>query len=209
MLYNKNVGKAIQLCRRRKREFMKEGMAMRHLGTKELETPRLLLRRFSVEDAALMFQNWASDDAVTKYLRWPSHKNVEISPQILQSWVGNYERPDYYHWAIVFKPVAQTIGTVAVNACDDTVKMAHIGYCIGKAWWGQGIMTEAFRCVMDYLFDEVGMNRIEARHDPRNPASGADMHKCGMRYEGTRRQADWNNQGICDACCYAVLASDR
>ncbi|HML49632.1 MAG TPA: GNAT family protein, partial [Clostridia bacterium] len=55
----------------------------------------------------------------------------------------------------------------------------------------------------------VGMNRIEARHDPRNPNSGLVMKACGMRYEGTARASDWNNQGICDACHYAILKADR
>ncbi len=50
---------------------------------------------------------------------------------------------------------------------------------------------------------------IEARHDPRNSYSGQVMKKCGMKYEGTLRGADWNNQGICDACYYALLASER
>ena len=53
------------------------------------------------------------------------------------------------------------------------------------------------------------MNRIESRHDPRNPNSGRVMKKCGMIYEGTLRQSDRNNQGICDASYYAILASDR
>lgn len=70
-------------------------------------------------------------------------------------------------------------------------------------------MTESLQAVMDYLFDEVGMNRIEARHDPNNPHSGAVMKKCGMKYEGTMRQGDRNNQGICDACLYALLAEER
>ena len=70
-------------------------------------------------------------------------------------------------------------------------------------------MTEALQAVMDFLFDEVGFNRLEARHDPRNPYSGNVMLKCGMKYEGTNRQSDWNNQGLCDACHYALLAEER
>ena len=59
------------------------------------------------------------------------------------------------------------------------------------------------------FFDVVGANRIECRHDPRNPNSGSVMKKCGMQYEGTLRCSDWNNQGICDACYYGILKSDR
>ena len=96
-----------------------------------------------------------------------------------------------------------------MNVIDPRIGMAHIGYCIGKAWWHQGITAEALKTVMDFLFDEVGVNKIESRHDPRNPNSGAVMRKCGMQYEGTLRQSDWNNQGICDASYYGLLASER
>jgi ribosomal-protein-alanine N-acetyltransferase len=70
-------------------------------------------------------------------------------------------------------------------------------------------MSEALKAVMDFFFDEVGANRIESRHDPNNPHSGMVMKKCGMKYEGTMRMADRNNQGICDACWYALLKLER
>ena len=70
-------------------------------------------------------------------------------------------------------------------------------------------MSEALAAVIDYLFTEVGMNRIAARHDPNNPHSGGVMRKCGMIYEGTTLSSDKNNQGICDAAHYAILRRDR
>ena len=70
-------------------------------------------------------------------------------------------------------------------------------------------MSEALKAVMDFLFDEVGVHRIESRHDPNNPNSGAVMRKCGMKYEGTLRQSDRNNQGICDASWYGLLREER
>ena len=72
----------------------------------------------------------------------------------------------------------------------------------------QGITSGAMARVIDFLIGEVGFNRVESWHDPRNPNSGAVMAKCGMTYEATLRQADWNNQGICDLCMYAILAED-
>ncbi len=66
----------------------------------------------------------------------------------------------------------------------------------------------ALRAVMDFLFGVVGVNRVELRHDPRNPHSGGVMKKCGMKYEGTLRCADRNNQGICDACYYGMLREE-
>ena len=93
-------------------------------------------------------------------------------------------------------------------SCVGRVPSAHIGYCIGKNWWHHGIMTEALQTVIGYLFDEVGFSRIESMHDPNNPHSGAVMRKCGMTFEGTHRKSDRNNQGICDASYYAILAEE-
>ncbi len=179
---------------------------MTHKGTQTIQTQRLILRQFRIEDTRDMFQNWASDDEVTKYMTWPTHDSVEISELVLADWVPSYQRQDFYQWAIVFE--GQVIGSISVVGQNDEVGMAEIGYCIGKIWWHKGITSEALQAVIAYLFDEVGFRRIQARHDPRNPYSGAVMRKCGMTYEGTYRQGGRNNQGICDASMYAILHSD-
>lgn len=154
-----------------------------------------------------MYVNWASDDEVTKYMTWPTHTNVEISQLVVNDWVSSYNKDDFYQWAIVFE--GQVIGSISVVQMDDNVHKAHVGYCIGRNWWRKGIMSEALKAVMDYLFDEVGMNRIEACHDLNNPNSGGVMIKCGMKYEGTLRQSGWNNQGVCDEAFYALLKAER
>ncbi len=153
-----------------------------------------------------MYHNWAKDAEVTKYLTWGAHASEDITRMVLESWVGEYGKPDYYQWAIEFD--AQPIGSISVVHIHEAVSSVEIGYCIGKAWWYMGITSEALRAVIDFFFVEVGANRVEARHDPRNPNSGAVMRKCGMTYEGTLRQADRNNQGICDACHYAILRNE-
>lgn len=182
---------------------------MKHTGTKNLETPRLILRRFTMDDAQAMYDNWASDEEVTKYLTWLAHGSVEITKMVLEDWTAGYQRDDCYQWAIVPKELGQPIGSIGVVSCNERAESAHIGYCMGRKWWHQGIMTEALQAVIGYLFDEVGMQRIDSRHDPRNPHSGGVMKKCGMKYEGTLRQSDRNNQGICDASWYAILAGER
>lgn len=181
-----------------------------HTGTKTLETKRLFLRRFTLDDTQAMFDNWASDPDVTKFLSWPAHKNITVTKAVLENWVENYSSNEFYQWAIVLKGNAdRPIGSISVITHNDRVASAEIGYCLGRQWWHKGIMSEALKAVMDYLFDEVGMNRVSAKHDPNNPHSGGVMRKCGMQYEGTQRQAACNNQGICDVCCYAMLRSDR
>jgi ribosomal-protein-alanine N-acetyltransferase len=183
---------------------------MKHLGTKIIETERLILRRCAVEDAEFMYRDWASDPEVTKYLTWPVHGSADISRMVIDSWIADYEKEDTYQWMITLKDQPHSpIGSISVVSQNADIRKAEIGYCIGKAWWHQGIVSEALQAVMDFLFDEVGMNRIEARYDSRNPHSGGVMKKCGMQYEGTLRQSDRNNQGICDACVYALLKQER
>ena len=181
---------------------------LNHKGTQTLETDRLILRKALMEDAEPMFQNWASDPEVTKYLTWPNYEKIDTAHTILNHWIGEYAKPDFYQWMIVLKELEEPIGSISVVRLNDSIAEAEIGYCIGKPWWHKGIMTEALSAVINYLFAEVGMNRISARHDTRNPHSGGVMRKCGMQYEGIARSSDRNNQGICDTAHYARLRSD-
>lgn len=183
---------------------------MKHCGTQRLETERLILRRFVKEDSEAVYKNWATDPEVTKYLTWQVHPNEKVSKQAVKSWLKQYSDDNYYHWAIVLKENGdEPIGGIDVVLINEDVSMMHIGYCIGRNWWHQGITSEALKAVMDYLFDVVDVNRIESRHDTRNPNSGKVMMKCGMKYEGTLHSADRNNQGVCDISYYALLKSER
>lgn len=181
---------------------------MEHRGTKKLETARLILRPFVKEDAPAMYRNWASDPEVTKFLSWPTYKTVDTAYEILNIWVPQYRDDTFYQWAIELKEIGEVIGSISVVNFDERVDMAEIGFCIGRSWWGQGMMTEAFQAVIDFLFGEVGVLRIEAGHDPNNPASGAVQRKCGLKYEGTLRRSIRSNQGITDKTVMAILKEE-
>lgn len=180
---------------------------MTHQGTVTLETERLILRRFRIEDAEDMFRSWASSETVTKYLTWPPHASVEETRGYLQSVIDSYA-DNVYDWMIEWKETHEVIGTIGVVSMREDVASCEIGYCMSERFWGRGIMPEALKEVIRFLFEEVGMNRIEATHDVNNPKSGHVMEKCGLRYEGTHRQASRNNQGVCDTVCRAILRED-
>ena len=182
---------------------------MQHKGTVLIETDRLVLRRFRLEDSEAAFQNWTSDEQVTEFLRWPTHENVDITKKIVKMWVDAYTNNDFYQWAIVLKNGEdKPIGTIGVVEQNDSLNILHIGYCIGSKWWHQGITSEAFSSIIPFLFEQVGANRIESQHDPHNPNSGKVMMKCGLKYEGTLREADMSNRGVVDASIYSILASE-
>ena len=182
---------------------------MNKTGTQQLLTHRLILRPFRIEDAQDMFDNWASDPEVTRFLTWPTHTGVDVTRRVLSGWISRYGDGGFFNWAIEWKETGSVIGSIAVVRLDEETEAAEIGYCMGRAFWGRGIMPEALRAIMDYLFDTVGISRIAARHDVNNPKSGRVMQKAGMRPEGILRGAGKNNQGICDEAYYAALRRDR
>lgn len=181
---------------------------LNHQGTIKIETDRLILRRFKIEDADVMYRNWASDDEVTKYLTWPTHANVNVTRAVLEDWIQKYNNPDYYNWAIELKQIGEPIGNLSVVKHEEKTGSATIGWCMGKRWWGQRIMPEAARAVLQFLFEEVGFNRIAAQHDKENAKSGRVMQKIGMIREGTLRASGKNNQGIVDEVYYSILKDD-
>ena len=184
------------------------GDNMIHVGTKEIETEKLILRKFIVSDANVAFKNWCSDENVTKYLTWLSHTNLSVTEAILKDWIKSYKKENFYQWAIVLKDNNEPIGSISIVSIHDKVNSVEIGYCIGTNWWNKGLVSEAFSALITFMFEEMKVNRVEARHDTNNPNSGKVMIKCGLKYEGTLRQSDFNNQGIVDASYYSILASE-
>lgn len=181
---------------------------MEHKGTQIIATERLLLRQFNKNDSDAMFRNWQSDSKVTEFLRWKTAIDISETERVIHEWVQRYEQLDFYQWAIVLKEIGEPIGSISVVGKNENLGIVHIGYCIGSKWWHQGITSEAFKAIIPFFFEEVGVNRIESQHDPNNPNSGKVMKKCGLKYEGTLRQADWSNRGIVDACMYSLLKSE-
>jgi RimJ/RimL family protein N-acetyltransferase len=183
-----------------------------HTGTRTLETPRLLLRRYREDDAPFMFARWCGDPAVTEHLTWPAHASVDVTRTVLADWIPRYDAPEYYHWAVTCKDLEGPVGDIAVvkltGGDDISVRCGEIGWCLGRAFWGQGIMPEAFRAVRDWLFDEAGFTRLCAGHAVANPKSGRVMMKTGMTRIGTARQAGIDNTGIVDMVLYDLLPGD-
>lgn len=181
---------------------------MNHKGTKQIETDMLLLRRFRIEDAEAMFRNWASDDRVTQYLSWPSHENVAATRRLLNDWISQYERLDYYSWAIELKEIHEPIGNISVVSYEKRTASAMLGWCLGENWWGRELMPEAARAVLQFLFEAVDFNRLAAKHDTENAKSGRVMQKIGMVREGVLRAGGRNNRGIVDEAYYSILREE-
>jgi len=186
------------------------GRAPGHRGTVRLETKRLILRRFSVSDAADMFSTWASDPEVTRYLTWRPHESVLFTEQLLFEWERLYEDPAYYHWAICLRESGRPIGSIGVVGLSGEMGSVSVGYCLGRAFWNMGYMTEALSEVIRFLLYDVGIKTVKSYHAVLNTASGRVMQKCGMRRRGRIFQHCRTGDGVqTDVEAYAISKRRR
>lgn len=156
-----------------------------------------------------MYENWASDDEVTRFLTWSSHRSVHETECVINQWTAAYNNTDTYNWIIVSRRTNEPVGSISVVNYNASSEFADIGYCLGKYWWGIGFMTEALEAVMGYLFYRVGFNSLRACHAVKNPASGRVMEKCGFTLEGTMRQYFKSRSGeFLDISFRSILKSE-
>lgn len=166
---------------------------MNLLGTKTLETERLILRKYKLSDASDMYNNWGTDPKCNKYLPWELHKNIEETESIITSWIDKYNEENF-NWIIELKEEKTAIGGINVVRLNKKNGICEIGYCIGSAFWNKGYTTEALNKVLEYLFKECDLYLIEAYHHETNIASGKVMEKCGMIEECSLRNRAYNRE---------------
>ncbi|MCR5740952.1 MAG: GNAT family N-acetyltransferase [Gammaproteobacteria bacterium] len=139
-----------------------------------IETERLILRKFRLDDAKDMFNNWASDPMVTKYLTWNPHKSVEETKETIDRWEKNYNP---HKFAITLKGKDEVIGGIDLSLGD----FQEIGYVLSRKHWGKGIMSEACKAFTNYLFD-CGFKELIIRALDDNIASNKVIKKCGFKF---------------------------
>ena len=146
-----------------------------------IETERLILRKYKLEDSKAMFENWTSDDEVTKYLSWSTHESEDVSKQLLTMWIDEYKLKNNYQWCVVLKETNEPIGSISLINCKDDIKQIEFGYCFSRKVWNKGIATEALKAVLDLAF-KIGYKRIVGCHVKENIASGKVMIKNGLTF---------------------------
>lgn len=149
---------------------------------RDLKTERLILRKFKIDDAPAVYRNYASNDNVTKFLTWPTHASIDASYNYTKSVVQSYKEGKHYEWAIVLKNIGEVIGAISIVRIREDENDVEVGYCIGEAFWHQGITSEALKAVIEFIRNDIKPRRIFAGHDVNNPHSGDVMKKCGLRF---------------------------
>lgn len=149
---------------------------------KTLETNRLILRDFTLDDASDMYE-YAVDDRVGPNAGWPIHESIEDTKKVLEMFLENDE-----NYAVVLKDENKVIGSLGITQLEekDGVKLNEIGYAFNPKYWGFGYATEAVNGLLKYLFEEEGVDYINCAHFDFNTASKNVIEKCGFKYTHNR-----------------------
>lgn len=181
-----------------------------NMGTVILETERLILRRFKLEDADGMYNNWATDPNCNKYVTWNLHESVEMTSKVIEMWINEYEK-NSYNWVVELKENNEIIGSITAVKFSEKDLNCEIGYCYGSKYWNNGYATEALKRVIDFFLNEVGLYLVEARHISGNPASGRVMQKSGMHQDAVLKSRKMNKvtKELNDLIVYSICKDDK
>lgn len=149
-----------------------------------LNTPRLVLRPWRMDDIADFFE-YAGVDGVGQMAGWLPHKCIEESEAVLKRFVEGKK-------TFAIEKNGKVIGSLGVEEYSekeypelDPMQGREIGYVLSKDFWGQGIMPEAVRAVIEYLFEAEDLDFITVGHFDWNRQSARVVEKCGFKYMKT------------------------
>jgi len=152
-----------------------------------LKTERLTLRQLVSNDDNEIFA-LRSNDNVNKYLDRTPSKSIDDAKTFIQTINENIERNDSVYWAITLNGTDKLIGTICLfDFSDDNLK-AEIGYELLPDFQGKGIMQEATSKVIDFGFQHVGINSIEAYTHPGNQRSTRLLEKLNFKRESAANE---------------------
>lgn len=150
-----------------------------------IETERLVLRKPRMDDALVIFETYAQDPEVTRYLVWRPHKDLQETEQFLLACGRLWRTGKDFAYAITLKEDDKLIGMFGLHPLKLKVE---VGYALARPYWGQGYMTEVLRAVIAWVFAQPDIFRVQAICDVENIGSARVMEKAGMTREGLLRR---------------------
>jgi [ribosomal protein S5]-alanine N-acetyltransferase len=172
-------------------------------------TPRLMLRPPVLADAETIFQGYAQDPLVTKYLPWKPHANLEATQQFLTRCIQRWKDETAFPWVIVRKADHALLGMIEMRIPDFR---ADFGYVVGRLYWGNGFATEAAQTIVQWAAAQAGIFRVWAICDVENRASARVLEKAGLQREGVLRRyvlhPSLSNEPR-DCYCYSLVKKTK
>lgn len=177
------------------------------LPTPTLETPRLRLRPFADTDADAIYA-LQSNPRVLRYWDSPPWTDRARAQAFLAACRQMAEDGSGVRWAIETRADRAFLGWCAMFRWNPVYRSLGIGYCLDEPGWGRGHATEAVRALLQWAYDTLDLNRVEAELDTRNAASARVLEKLGFEREGLRREDCVVAGEVSDSWIYGLLRRD-
>lgn len=169
-------------------------------------TDRLELKKIESTDSNYVY-NILSDEDVIKYDTFDLYKDINQAKSLIEFFHEQYDKNRAIFWGIFIKNTKVMIGFCKLEIEVPKVR-ADIGYDLAKKYWNKGFMTEALKAIIDFAFENIGVNRIEASVDIKNEASIKVLKKNGFLQEGVMRQRSYFHGVYHDMIMLSILKSD-
>ncbi len=179
-----------------------------HVGTNTITTERLILRQFEYKDDESMLKNWVADEKIQSLYSEPVYSTKEAVRELLNKYIGSYDKSDYYRWAVVERKSGECIGQIAFFLVDSKNHFAEIEYCIGSEFQCNGYATEATKAIIAYGFNRISFHKIQICTKTINAPSKRVIEKCGFIYEGTLRDFFYMNGEYIGRLYFSMLKSE-
>ena len=177
-------------------------------GMLPLDSARLVLRRFSGGDLAA-FHSYRNDPEVARFQGWESFSLADATAFVARQEMQEIALPgQWLQIAISLKPMGQLVGDCALKVHATDSRQATIGITLCRAFQGQGLATEALSALLEYLFLEANLHRVQADTDPANVRAWKLLERLGMRREAHCLQSLWFKGQWVDEFFYAILQQD-
>ena len=171
------------------------------------QTAQLFLRPFTLDDAPVVQRLAGAPEVASTTLNIPHPYESGMAEAWIESHEAAWDANERVTLAMTTEG-DEVVGAVTLHL-NSKHRRAELGYWVGLPYWGRGYATEASEALLGFGFDVLGLNRIQAHHITRNPASGRVMQKLGMEFEGIIRQHVFARGKFEDVALYAILGSDR
>lgn len=173
----------------------------------QIETERFVLRQIKQDDSKEIFHYFSMDE-VTKFYDLESFTNIEQAEELIRRWNQRFENNQGIRWGITLRSESRVIGTCGFHGWAKIHYKAEIGYELTPEYWQQGFMTEVIPKIVEFGFNHLGLNRIEAFVEPENMGSRKVLKKVGFKEEGILKEHFyWRNRFV-DIVIYALLKKD-
>ena len=173
----------------------------------ELETKRLILRRFAVTDATAYFE-LRSNEAAMRFMDRPHFNNTAEALAAIKDTHQNFRNKTGVWWALADKRNNNFMGYVGFKDIDQKNKSAEIGYVLHPDYWASGWMTEAVEAALDFVFEELNLHRVNGDINPNNEPSRGLLLKFGFQKEAYFREDYYFAGEFLDSEIYGLLASE-